>query len=269
MLNDITLGQYYPTRSLIHKLDPRVKIVLTLLIMVMLFTAKGVFSYVFVALFVMLVIILSKVPPAFIFRGLKPLWFIVVFTAAINIFLTDGQIIFKIGFLKATYEGVNMAVMMVVRLMLLVTVTTLLTLTTSPIMLTDGIESLLKPLKKIRFPAHELAMMMTIALRFIPTLIEETDKIIKAQSARGADFTSGSLIKRVKAMVPILVPLFISAFRRADELASAMECRCYRGDVNRTRMKQLKTAKHDYIAASVCVVCFAVVLILNKVGQIF
>lgn len=269
MLNDITLGQYYPTRSVIHKLDPRVKIVLTLFIMVMLFTAKGVFSYVLVALFIILSIMLSRVPAHFIFRGLKPLWFIAVFTAAINIFLTDGEIWFKIGFLKATYEGLNMAVMMVVRLMLLVTVTTLLTLTTSPIMLTDGIESLLKPLKKIKFPAHELAMMMTIALRFIPTLIEETDKIIKAQSARGADFTSGSLFKRVKAMVPILIPLFISAFRRADELAVAMECRCYRGDVNRTRMKQLKMQRCDYISAAVCIICFAAVIILNKVGQIF
>ena len=263
MLNDITLGQYYPVRSVIHKLDPRVKIVLTLFIMVILFTAKGVFSYVLVALFVILSIILSRVPPYFIFRGLKPLWFIVVFTAAINIFLTDGEIWFEIGFLKATYQGLNMAVMMVVRLMLLVTVTTLLTLTTSPIMLTDGIESLLKPLKKIKFPAHELAMMMTIALRFIPTLLEETDKIMNAQKARGADFSTGSIIERGKALVPVLIPLFVSAFRRADDLAVAMECRCYRGDDGRTRMTVLRFAARDYVLIIGSIVFCALLIFAN------
>lgn len=264
MLNDITLGQFYPVNSVIHRIDPRVKIVITIAMIAALFIAQSFWAYVLVGSFIIVVIGMSRVPVTFIFKGLKPLLFIVVFTAAINIFLTNGTVWFKIGFMTATYEGLTIAVLMIVRLIFLVTITTLLTLTTSPIMLTDGIESLLKPLKAIKVPAHELAMMMTIALRFIPTLLEETDKIIKAQSARGADFSSGNIMQRAKAMIPILVPLFISAFRRADELAIAMECRCYHGGENRTKLKQLHTTKRDYISIAVVAVCMALTFVLNR-----
>ena len=247
MLGDITLGQFYPANSVVHKLDPRIKIVLAIVLIVGLFVAHSFYSYLACFLFIIAAVILSKVPVGFIFKGLKPILFIMLFTAVINIFFTDGRILFKLGVLRVTYEGIAIAAAMVFRLFLLVTLTSLLTLTTSPIMLTDGIESLLKPLRVIKVPAHEIAMMMTIALRFIPTLMEETDKIIKAQSARGADFTTGSLLSRAKAMIPILIPLFISSFRRADELATAMECRCYHGGEGRTRMTVLKTKPVDWI----------------------
>ena len=265
MLNDITLGQYYPTKSVIHGLDPRIKIVISIILIAVLFMCKSVYSYFTVAAFILFAVFLSRVPCSFVLKGLKPVLFIAVFTAVINLFFSDGKILFKIGFLTATYEGMYLAIKMVVRLMLLITVTTLLTLTTSPIMLTDGMERLLSPLKRIKVPAHELAMMMTIALRFIPTLIEETDKIIKAQSARGADFASGNVLSRAKAMVPILVPLFISAFKRADELATAMECRCYRGGEGRTRLKVLKITLKDYVAICISFVLGAIVIILNMV----
>ena len=265
MLRDITLGQYFPGNSVIHRLDPRVKIVLTLAIIVALFLAKSVYAYLLTALLIFGTVLLSRVPASFIFKGLKPLLFIVIFTAIFNVFFTEGTPIFQFGFFRATYEGLWIAVFMVVRLLFLVTVTTVLTLTTSPILLTDGLESLLAPLTVIKVPAHELAMMMTIALRFIPTLLEETDKIMKAQSARGADFESGNLLQRAKAMIPILVPLFISAFRRADELAVAMECRCYHGGENRTRMRQLKTTKLDYIAMLAVAFLIAGVVFLNRI----
>ena len=263
MLGDITLGQFYPTNSVVHKLDPRIKIVLAIVLIVGLFVAHSFYSYMVCVVFLAAAVILSKVPVSFIFKGLKPILFIMVFTAVINVFFTDGRILFKLGFVRVTYEGVIVAATMVLRLFLLVTLTSLLTLTTSPIMLTDGIENLLKPLKVIKVPAHEIAMMMTIALRFIPTLMEETDKIIKAQSARGADFTTGSLMSRAKAMIPILIPLFISSFRRADELATAMECRCYKGGDGRTKLKVLKLAPRDFIALGVVVMLIALIIIFN------
>lgn len=265
MLNDITLGQFYPSNSIIHKLDPRIKILLCIFIIAFLFMAENVYGFIITALFCGIIIILSKVPFGYILRGFKPILFIVVFTALLNMFLTDGRILFKIGFIKVTYEGVKFAFFMATRLILLITVTNMLTLTTSPILLTDGIERLLSPLKIIKVPSHEIAMMMTIALRFIPTLLEETDKIIKAQSARGADFTSGNIITKAKSMVPILIPLFISAFRRADELAVAMECRCYSGGEKRTRMRVLKIKGNDITACFLAVVWAGLVLIFNFV----
>lgn len=247
MLKDITLGQYYPGSSAVHRLDPRVKILLTLLYITLLFFVKNFTGFAIFAVFTFGVIALARIPISFVVRGLKPLFFIIIFTALINVFMTPGTIAFRVFDtpMTATYEGIYMAVFMVVRLTFLIMGTSVLTLTTSPISLTDGIEHLLSPFKKIGLPAHELAMMMSIAIRFIPTLLEETQKIMKAQTARGADFESGNIFRRAKALVPLLVPLFISAFRRADELALAMECRCYHGGENRTRMKQLKIGKVD------------------------
>ena len=263
MLNDITLGQYFPSGSVIHKLDPRFKIINTILLIVLLFMCKSIYSYALIFVFIGILIILSKVPFTFVLKGLKPIVFIAVFTGVINLFLNDGKVLFQIGFITATYEGLYIALKMIVRLVLLITATSLLTLTTSPIMLTDGLERLLSPFKKLHLPVHELSMMMTIALRFIPTLLEETDKIIKAQNSRGADFNSGSLIKKAKAMVPILIPLFINAFKRADELATAMECRCYRGGEGRTRLKVLKTAKNDIISVFVMLLLMTVIIFIN------
>ncbi|MDK2801324.1 MAG: energy-coupling factor transport system permease protein [Clostridiales bacterium] len=248
MIKDITLGQYFPGESVIHRLDPRIKIILTLLYITALFMIKNFTGYIIFAAFTFEMIYISTVPVKYVFKGLKPLVFIIIFTAFINIFMTGGRPLFSIGPLLATYEGLNMAILMTLRLLFLIIGTSLLTFTTSPISLTDGIEKLLNPFRRIGVPAHELAMMMTIALRFIPTLLEETDKIMKAQMARGADFESGNLLKRAKGLVPLLVPLFISAFRRADDLAIAMESRCYRGGDQRTRMKQLKLHNRDYIA---------------------
>lgn len=263
MLNDITLGQYYPTRSIIHKLDGRVKIVLVLALIVMLFIADTPLAYLVTALLIVITVILSKVPFIFVIKGLKPLLYILVFTSLLNIFLTDGKILYSFGFLKITYEGVVLAVTMVIRLVLLVAATSILTLTTSPIMLTNAIERLLSPLKVLKFPAHEIAMMMTIALRFIPTLLEETEKLIKAQSARGTDFSSGGIFNKIKALVPILVPLFINSLKRADELALAMECRCYRGGDMRTSLKTMKITTTDLIAIAVFVI-YVVIIILSK-----
>ncbi len=245
MLKDITLGQYFPGDSFVHRLDPRTKILCVIVYIVVTFCINTLIGYGALALFTFLCVRASKIPAKFVLKGLKPIMLFVMITVIFNLFLTDGRILWKWGFITVTYEGVRLAVFMTLRLFFLVFGTSLLTLTTSPIILTDGIEHLLSPFRKIGVPAHELAMMMTIALRFVPTLLEETDKIMKAQTARGADMESGNLLSRAKAMVPILIPLFISAFRRADDLAVAMECRCYRGGLNRTRLRELKLHGRD------------------------
>ena len=247
MLKDITLGQYFPGSTVVHRLDPRTKLLMVVLYIVALFLAKWWVSYGLMLAFLVTAVVLSRIRPKALFRGLKPLLIIIIFTALINLFYSDGQVLVQFWIFRITREGILQAVFLVLRIMMLVMGTFLLTYTTSPIALTDGLESLLGPLKKIRFPVHELAMMMSIALRFIPTLIEETDKIISAQKARGADFETGNLIRRAKALVPILVPLFVSAFRRADELATAMECRCYHGGEGRTKMKQLHYRLRDVV----------------------
>ncbi|MCT4594524.1 MAG: energy-coupling factor transporter transmembrane protein EcfT [Anaeromicrobium sp.] len=261
MLRDITIGQYYPIDSSVHKMDPRVKIIITFAYIMSLFLVKNFMAYGYVIGFLVITIGLSKVPVKFIVRGLKPLFLIITFTFLINMFMTKGEILYEVGPLNITKEGLRQAVFMATRLILLIIGTSMLTLSTSPIELTDGIEKLLNPFKKIGVPAHELAMMMTIALRFIPTLLEETDKIMKAQMARGADFESGNLMKRAKSLVPLLVPLFISAFRRAEELAMAMEARCYRGGENRTRMNQLSISSKDYVGAFVTILMIGAVII--------
>ena len=248
MIRDITLGQFYPGDSVIHRLDARVKIIATLLFIVELFIVDNFIGFVLAAAALGAVILLSKVPFSYIVRGLKPIIMILCFTFALNMFMIDGTVLVRLGFLKITEEGLCMAVFMAVRLILLLLGSSMLTLCTRPLSLTDGIERLLAPLKKIGVPAHEIAMMMTIALRFIPTLLEETDKIMKAQQARGADFESGNLIQRAKSLVPILVPLFVSAFRIAQDLAMAMEARCYRGGDQRTRLHEMKLKKRDYAA---------------------
>lgn len=263
MLKDITIGQYFPGKSLIHRLDPRVKIVLTLFYIIMLFIADGAGGLGVGILFVVVCYAISKIPPKMVLRSLKPVVPIVLFTAVLNMFFVEGKTLYELGFLKITYEGLSMAIFMSVRIICLIAGTSLLTYTTSPIALTDGIERLLSPLKKLKMPVHELAMMMTIALRFIPTLIEETDKIMSAQKARGADLESGGIVQRSKALIPILIPLFVSAFRRADELALAMECRCYRGGEGRTRMKQLKMSGVDAVASVFTAISFAAVIVLN------
>ncbi|MCI8879876.1 MAG: energy-coupling factor transporter transmembrane protein EcfT [Clostridiaceae bacterium] len=264
MLKDVTIGQFFPGKSPIHRMDPRVKIVLVMALIVALFLADGVVSYALMIGFLLAVIWISKIPARMVVKGLKPILFIISFTAVLNLFYTPGDYIWQFGFLHISKQGIFVAVKMVLRIMLLIIGTSMLTYTTSPIQLTDGLERLLSPLKKVHAPVHELSMMMSIALRFIPTLIEETEKIISAQKARGADFESGNLIQRAKAMIPILVPLFISAFRRADELAVAMECRLYRGDVGRTRMKQLKISGVDYAAVGISAVVFTTVAVLGQ-----
>lgn len=246
MIKDITIGQYLPGDSLIHKLDPRIKIILSFIFIVAIFIVNNFLGYLLIAIFTFSTIFISKVPLKYIFKGLKPIIWIIVFTAVLNIWLTPGNTIYQLGPIKISDKGLSLAVFMVFRLIFLIIGTSLLTLTTTPISLTDGIENLLNPFKKIGLPAHELAMMMTIALRFIPTLLDETDKIMKAQMARGADFESGNILKRAKNLVPLLVPLFISSFRRADDLAMAMEARCYRGGEGRTRLKQLRVERRDY-----------------------
>ncbi|WP_087065033.1 energy-coupling factor transporter transmembrane component T family protein [Intestinibacillus massiliensis] len=267
MLKDITIGQFFPGESPVHRIDPRVKIVLVIAMIVTLFLGAGPVSYGLFILFLLMVVHISKIPLKMVVRGLKPILFIVIFTAILNLFYTPGDTyIFEWGFLHISTAGVKTAILMVLRIMLLIVGTSMLTYTTSPIQLTDGLESLLSPLKKLHAPVHELSMMMSIALRFIPTLIEETDKIMAAQKARGADFESGNIVQRAKALVPILVPLFISAFRRADELATAMECRLYRGDVGRTRMRQLKVTRVDYAASAVCAAVFGAVIALGRFG---
>lgn len=264
MLKDITLGQYFPGDSPVHRLDPRLKIVLVLAYIILLFIVDGPVSYGVLAVFLVLVVGLSRVSIRLILRGVKPILFIIVFTSLLNMFYTPGRVLWEWGILHLTVEGIQAAVIMVVRLVFLIVGTSMLTYTTSPIVLTDGLERLLSPLKRLHFPAHELAMMMTIALRFIPTLVEETNKIMNAQKARGADFESGNLLKRAKALVPVLVPLFVSAFRRADELSVAMECRLYRGGSGRTRLKELKMGKNDGAAYAVTCVFFACVFVLTR-----
>jgi energy-coupling factor transport system permease protein len=270
MLKDITLGQFFPGDTCIHRLDPRTKLVGVIVYIVAIFMVRSWVGYVTMTAFLLGVIALSKIPMKMVVKSVKPILIIIVFTAVLNVFYTDGQILWQWGFLKVTWEGIVLAFFMVVRLVLLIVATSMLTYTTSPIMLTDAIEQLLSPFKKIHLPVHELAMMMTIALRFIPTLIEETDKIMSAQKARGADFETGSIVQRGKALIPILVPLFISAFRRADELAIAMECRCYRGGEHRTRLRQLRFAGLDAAGAVllVAVCCLSVGLHMAGIGVV-
>ena len=267
MLKDITLGQYFPGNSVIHKLDPRTKLIMLVVYIVALFMAKSWISYGVMLGFLVACIAVSGIPPKNILRGMKPMVVILTFTGLLNLFMTGGEtVLISFWIVTITLEGVIRAFFMVIRILMLITGTFLLTYTTSPIALTDGLEALLSPLKKIHLPVHELAMMMCIALRFIPTLIEETDKIMSAQRARGADFENGNLIERVKALLPILIPLFISAFRRADELATAMECRCYHGGEGRTKMKLLRYTLWDYEAFGVGVVLLAGVITLASFG---
>ena len=260
MLKDITIGQHYPVDSFIHKLDARVKLVATLVFMISLFVINKFWAYGLVVLLLTLVIKKSKIPMKLIVKGLKPLRWIILFTFIINIFFLPGEELWSFGFLSITREGIQQSVFMAVRLLFLVIGTSLLTLTTSPMDLTDGIERLLKPMNKIGLPVHELAMMMTIALRFIPTLLDETDKIMKAQMSRGADFESKNIISRAKNLIPLLVPLFISAFRRADELAMAMEARCYRGGYNRTKMKQVCISKDDNVTIGILIIYMGIII---------
>ena len=267
MLKDITLGQYYPGDTLVHRLDPRTKLILTLIYIVALFTAILYAGYLLVFLFLASSILISRIRLKNILSGLKPLVIIVLITGILNLFYTKGEhLLVHFWRISIYWEGVETAVFMALRIMLLIAGTLLLTYTTSPLQLTDGLESLMNPLKKIHVPVHELAMMMSIALRFIPTLIEETDKIMSAQRARGADFESGGLIAKAKAMLPLLIPLFVSAFRRADELATAMESRCYHGGEGRTRMKQLRMARRDWIALGVGVLLLALVILFRRLG---
>ena len=262
MLRDITIGQHFPGSSLVHRFDPRLKLVLTIAYIVLLFAASNPLGLALSILFLAVMYKVAKIPGKMILKSLKPILPIVIFTAVLNLFFVsgEGEPLVHIWFLTIYAEGVRYAVLMAVRVMALIAGTSLLTYTTSPIVLTDAIEQLLKPLGKLHFPVHELAMMMRIALRFIPTLIEETDKIMNAQKARGAQLDTGKMTDRVKALVPVLIPLFISAFRHADELAMAMECRCYRGGDGRTRLKVLRCEKQDYIDLAVCIACFAVIL---------
>ena len=266
MLKDITLGQYFPGDTLAHKLDPRTKLLVTVLYIVALFTAKSYLAYGLLVLTLVVAVHISRVSVKALFKGLKPVLFIIAFTAVLNLFYTPGREIWHFWIFRMTIEGVRAAVTMMLRITLLIMGTFLLTYTTSPIRLTDGLENLLNPLKAIKLPVHELAMMMSIALRFIPTLIEETDKIMSAQKARGSDFETGSLLRRLKAMIPILIPLFYSAIRRAYDLAEAMECRCYNGGANRTRMKVPKARFSDFAFLFVMLACTAAVVLLNGVS---
>lgn len=265
MLKDITIGQYFPGNSAVHRLDPRFKIIITGVFIAMLFAADGFAALGMGIVFLMISFTLSKIPLKLMLKSIKPIIPIILFTSVLNLFFLDGVTLVKIGFLKITYEGLRTSAFMIVRIIALIMGSSLLTYTTSPITLTDAIERLLSPLKRLKFPVHELAMMMTIALRFIPTLIEETDKIMSAQKARGADMESGSLLQRAKALTPILIPLFVSAFRRAEELAVAMECRCYRGGDGRTRLRQLHSGGADYFALGLTAVFLDIVLLLNCV----
>lgn len=265
MLRDITLGQYYRADSVLHRLDPRVKLVATFMFIISLFVVKNFVGYILAALFLVSGIALSKVPPKFIFRGMKTIFFLLLITMIFNLFLTPGKELVSFWKITITYEGIRMAAMMAIRLIFLITGSSLMTLTTTPNNLTDGLERLLRPLKVVRVPVHEISMMMSIALRFIPILMEETDKIMKAQMARGADFESGSIINRAKSLVPLLVPLFISAFRRANDLAMAMEARCYRGGDGRTKMKPLIYQKRDRIAYLIIVLYLVLIVVLGRI----
>ncbi len=265
MIRDITLGQYFPGESWIHRLDPRVKIIATLLFVVELFIVDSFWGFLAAIAALAVVIGISKVPLSFILRGLKPIFIIITFTFVLNLFVIPGRTLVEIGPLTITEEGVYTAFFMAFRLVLLIIGSSLLTLTTKPMSLTDGIESLLSPFSKIGVPAHELAMMMTIALRFIPTLLEETDKIMKAQQARGADFETGNILRRAKSLIPILIPLFINAFRIAHDLAMAMEARCYRGGQFRTRMNAMRFQKRDAAACIILAVFLALIVVMRIV----
>ncbi len=267
MLKDITLGQYLPGSSFLHKMDARIKILLSVAFMVVIFCINSVYGYGALILFTGILISVSKIPFGMMIKSIKPLMFFVVFTALLNIFFTrSGEVLLDAGFITVTKDGIIYAAYMIVRIVILVLGTSLLTYTTSPIELTDGLEILLRPFSKIGLPSHELAMMMSIALRFIPTILEETDKIMKAQTARGADFESGNVVKRAKALIPLLVPLFISAFRRADELAMAMECRCYHGGNNRTKMNEPHIGSRDLVAVAVFIIFIGIIVITNIFG---
>jgi energy-coupling factor transport system permease protein len=267
MIRDITIGQYYPSNSILHNLDPRVKLIGTFLFIISLFIFKSFYGYIAVTLFLVGVIKLSKVPFRFIVKGLKAVVVLLLFTMFFNLFLTDGNIIFRLGFLKITDKGLFTALFMGIRLTYLILGSSLMTFTTTPNQLTDGLEKVLKPLNRLKVPVHEIAMMMSIALRFIPILLEETDKIMKAQMARGADFESGGILKRAKSLIPLLVPLFVSAFRRANDLAMAMEARCYRGGDGRTKMKPLRYHRRDF-AAYGCLLLYILSIIIIRVFEV-
>lgn len=266
MLTDIMLGQYFPGNSFVHRLDPRSKILLTLAFITSIFFAANYYGYLLLGGFLILIIAVARIPLRIVLKSIKPLWIILLLTAGIHFFMTPGTPVISFGLISVSKEGLRQGIQMSARLVYLILISSMLTFTTSPIALTDAIERLLSPLKKIKMPVHELAMMMTIALRFVPTLLEETDRIMKAQMARGADFSSGNLLKRGQNMVPLLVPLFISAFRRADDLATAMEARCYRGGDRRTRMKELKPGLRDLIAFACFALLFGALLWLKKLG---
>ena len=269
MMNNVTLGQYFPGDSFLYRLDPRMKMLLTIALIIIVFINKRFIGFALLMLFVIWCAVSTKIGIKYMFKGLKPLFVIIALTFLLNLFLMkEGEVLVKLWVIEITSGGLKTALFMAVRIILLVLCSQLLTFTTSPISLTDGMESLMHPLAKIGFPAHEISMMMSIALRFIPTLMEEAGKIKRAQMARGADFESGKLLQRAKAMVPLLVPLFVSAFRRADELAMAMDARCYRGAEGRTRMKQLKFTWRDGVAASAVAAMLAVALLLNRYAPI-
>lgn len=264
MLKDITLGQYFPIDSILHRLDPRFKIIYTMLFILMLFSGTHYWTLIIGTIFVIMAQLLSKVPLKMSWKSIKPLLPVLFLTAVLNlVFIDGGDTLWEWKFLKITQGGINTSIFMICRIILLIIGSSLLTYTTSPILLTDAIESLMSPLKKINFPVHEMAMMMSIALRFIPTLLEETDKIISAQKARGATIDNGKIMERVKALIPVLIPLFVSAFRRAEELATAMECRCYRGGEGRTRLRQLKASKADYFGLTICLLFLILTVIFN------
>lgn len=269
MIRDITLGQYYPAKSILHELDPRVKLAATMIFVISLFVARSPVGYGLATIFLILVIRMSKVPFRFMTKGLKSIIMLLMITVAFNLFLVDGNTLWRLGFLRITDKGVQTAVMVGIRLIYLILGSSVMTLTTTPNDLTDGLEKALGPLKKLHIPVHDMAMIMSIALRFIPILLEETDKIMKAQMARGADFESGNLIQKAKAMVPLLAPLFLSAFRRAMDLALAMEARCYRGGEGRTKMKPLKYESRDRTAYGVILGYFLIVTAIERGVQIY
>lgn len=265
MLKDITLGQYYPGNSIIHKLDPRTKIILTFLFMILIFAVDSFLGYIGIITLFIIMVYISKIPFMYILKGIKPVLLFIIFAFLINLFFTDGRVIFRIHFIRITYEGLIIGIKMMTRLSLLILGTSFLTLTCTPLNLTDAIENIFNPLKRIKLPVHEFALMMSIALRFIPTLIMEAEKIKKAQMARGADFESGNIVKRAKSMIPILVPLFISAWKRAQELAYAMDARCYNGGIGKTRMNKLKYKKQDLWGIIFFIISSVIILVVNKI----
>lgn len=265
MLQEITLGQFFPGDSILHRLDPRTKIILLFVLIILIFLADGVAAYALLTVATAALVFVSKIPPITVLKSLKPLSWIILFTLLIHFISHDGEVLAKFFIFKVTDEGLKFGILLSLRLVLIIILSSLLTFTTSPIKLTDAMEKILSPLAKIGVPSHELAMMMTIALRFIPTLLEETDKIIKAQKSRGADFESGNIFRRLKNFVPVLVPLFLSSFRRADDLAMAMEARCYRGGIGRTHLKILKFSRADFFAAFFVILFSALIIFVSNV----